>query len=108
MIPFLDVLVIREKTTLITNVYRKPTHTGRYINFSSNHPPHVKGGLVQSLHKRASTICKERHGLDYNISSLRRDLQLNVYPPCFTDSKSSSFAKNEVNPLGSVYILKVT
>jgi hypothetical protein len=41
-ISFLDVLVIRKETTLVTQVYRKPTHVGRYLNFKSSHPPHVK------------------------------------------------------------------
>jgi hypothetical protein len=46
VIAFLDVLVIMEETTLTTKVYRKPTHTGRYLNFNSNHPLHVKRGLI--------------------------------------------------------------
>jgi hypothetical protein len=58
-IPFLDVLDIRKETTLVTKVYRKPTNTGRYLSFNSNHPPHVKRGLIQSFHKRTSTICQE-------------------------------------------------
>jgi hypothetical protein len=80
VIAFLDVLVVREKTTLTTRVYRKPTHTGRYLNFNSNHPSHVKRGLIQSLHNRASTICQERKDLVKEIISLRRDPQLNGYP----------------------------
>jgi hypothetical protein len=59
-IAFLDVLVIKEGMTLVTKVYRKLTHTGRYLTFNSNHPPQMKRGLIQSLHNRASTICQER------------------------------------------------
>jgi hypothetical protein len=105
---FLDVLVIRKGTTLATKVYRKPTHTGRYLNFRSNHLPHVKRGLIQSLHNRASTICQERHDLLNEISNLKHDFQLNGYPQGFIDSvinsKGSSHPNTEEKPLGSVYI----
>jgi hypothetical protein len=43
-----DVQVIRKETTMVTKVYRKPTHTGRYYDFKFNHPPHAKRGLFQS------------------------------------------------------------
>jgi hypothetical protein len=62
-IPFLDVLVIKTGTALTTKVYRKTTHTGRYLNFNSNHPPHVKRGIVHCLHDRATTICQDRQDL---------------------------------------------
>jgi hypothetical protein len=104
-IVFLDVLVIREETTLTTKVYRKLTHTDQYLNFNSNH---VKRGLIQSLHNRASTICQEQQDLFNEISSLRRDLQPNGYPQGFTDSvinsKHSSRLNKEQKPLGSGYI----
>ncbi|PNF42699.1 hypothetical protein B7P43_G14177 [Cryptotermes secundus] len=107
-ISFLDVLVIREKTALATQVYRKPTHTGQYLNFNSNHPPHVKRGLIKSLHDRASTICQDRRDLVREINNLRHDLQLNGYPKGFIDSvinsKGSSRPKKEESPLCSVYI----
>jgi hypothetical protein len=57
-IRFPNVLVIRKGTTLATKVYGRPTHTGQYLNFRSNHPTRVKRGLIQSLHNRASTICQ--------------------------------------------------
>jgi hypothetical protein len=56
-ISFLDVLVIREGAALVTQVYKKPTHTGQYLNFKSDHPPHVKRGLIKNLYDRAATIC---------------------------------------------------
>jgi hypothetical protein len=107
-IAFLDVLVIRKETTLATKVYRKPTHTVRYLSFNSNHPPHVERGLIQSLHSRASTICQERQDLAKEISNLRSDLQLNGYPEGYIDSvinsKGSSRLNKEQMPLGYVYI----
>ena len=37
-IPFLDTMVEREGTSVTTTVYRKPTHTDRYLHFTSHHP----------------------------------------------------------------------
>lgn len=41
-IPFLDIIIIRENNVLTTNWYRKPTFSGRYMNFFSNHPLNYK------------------------------------------------------------------
>jgi hypothetical protein len=76
-IPFLDILVIRIGTVLAIKVSRTPTDTGLYLNFNSNHPPHMKRGLIQSLHNGASSICQERQDLFNEISSLGHDLQVN-------------------------------
>jgi hypothetical protein len=108
VIPFQDILVIRRGMTMATKVYQKPTHTGQYLNFKSNYPPHVKRGLIQSLHNRASTICQERRDVFNEISSLRRDLQLNGYPQGFTDliinSKCSRHPIKKEKSLDFVYI----
>jgi hypothetical protein len=44
-VPFLDVPVIRKEMTLATKVYRKPTHTGQYLNFKYNQLLHVRKGI---------------------------------------------------------------
>ena len=53
-LPFLDILVIRlGNGELDVSVYRKPTHTDRYLNYSSHHPEHVKRRVVKCLFDRA-------------------------------------------------------
>jgi hypothetical protein len=107
-IPFLDILVSRKGTTLTNNIYRKPIHTGRNLNFISNHPTDVKRGLLQNLHNLAPAICQERQGLFNEFGSLRRDLQVSGHPQRFIDSvinsKGSSCPDKQVKSLGSAYI----
>ena len=58
-IPFLDVMVNRtkNKTRAQTSVYRKPTHTDRYINYNSNHPKIVLRATLCNMRDRANNIC---------------------------------------------------
>ncbi len=37
-------------------MYRKPTHTDRYLHFKSHHPNHVKRGIVRHLYQRVSRV----------------------------------------------------
>ncbi len=38
---FLDVEIERENGHFITSIYRKKTHTDRYLNYKSNHHPRI-------------------------------------------------------------------
>jgi hypothetical protein len=53
---FLDILVTKRGPKLAMKVYQKPTHTGRYLQFKSNHPHHVKRGDVHSLISRGKIM----------------------------------------------------
>ena len=47
---FLDVAVIRKTDgTLSTDIYKKTTHTGKYLSFSSRHPLNQKLSIAQTL-----------------------------------------------------------
>jgi hypothetical protein len=74
-----------ERELMDTMIYRKPTHTGHYLNSDSNHPPHVRRGVVRSLVHRGSTICKEQEFLS-EVGNIKHELALNGYPLFFIDS----------------------
>lgn len=57
-IPFLDVLLTRLPDGHIRHtVYRKPTHTNRYLNAKSHHHPTQLHGTIRTLYDRAERIC---------------------------------------------------
>lgn len=77
---FLDVNVIRENGGLKTIVYRKKTHTGRYLNYKSNHCESIKEGVALSLFDRAKTVCKDETSLKHEFKQITSDLLKNGYP----------------------------
>ena len=78
-LPFLDVQLVRNGSSLETSVYRKKTHTDRYLHYNSHHHPRVKVGIVKTLKDRASRICQSSK-LRGEISRLQEVFEDNVYP----------------------------
>ena len=78
-LPFLDVLVTRkENQKLGHTVYRKPTHTDRYLHKHSNHHPRQKTGIIKTLTERALRIC-EPEKLTEELNHLEEALKKNGY-----------------------------
>lgn len=76
-LPFLDMLLKIIDGRVYTSVYRKPTHTDRYLNYKSNHPPHVKNGVIKNLVHRASL-----HGSSFQeIENIKKAMIANDFPP---------------------------
>ena len=56
----LDVMMERQQDGhLKFKVYRKPTHTDQYLDFSSHQPLQHKLGVIRTLHYRAQILCSE-------------------------------------------------
>ena len=55
-IPFLDTLTKPTPNSIESTVYRKPTHTDRYLDYNSNHPISAKLPVIHSLIHKAKQV----------------------------------------------------
>ena len=61
-LPFLDTLVHKQPdNSLLTSVYRKPTHTHLYLQWDSHHHLSAKYSVINTLRHRAKTVCSNHH-----------------------------------------------
>lgn len=84
-IAFLDTLIKKSTNGYKTMVYRKPTHTNKYLNFYSNHDLNVKKGVIKSLYDRAKIICSNNNDFDKEILFIKSVLTENNYPINFVN-----------------------
>ena len=80
-ISFLDISITRDHTgTLDTNIYRKPTHSERYLNFKSEHPLEHKSAVVNALTHRANSLIRDENKKRMELKHIQNVLILNGYP----------------------------
>ena len=80
-ISFLDISITRDHTgTLDTNIYRKPTHSERYLNFKSEHPLEHKSAVVNALTHRANSLIRDEKKKRVELKHTENVLTLNGYP----------------------------
>lgn len=106
-VPFLDTKVIRTDNNVIKlDWYRKPTSSGRYIHYKSNHDWQMKINVIKNLRNRIVRIAHP----DYQRSSLQKlygILRDNGYPHgllkrlifCTARSQNGS---EDLNPLETI------
>lgn len=85
--PFLDVLVKRSETGIITtSIYKKPTHTDQYLNFNSYQPKQHKASVVNTLLHRTKTLITDEEERIKEIKSIKENLIENDYPKSFIEN----------------------
>ena len=83
---FLDTLVTRDNGFLITNVYRKPTHTDKYLDYTSHHDKNHKVSRLSTalpLLHRAATLPNTNEGKQAESKHVIDALVTNGYPRNF-------------------------
>ncbi|XP_078380796.1 uncharacterized protein LOC144663661 [Oculina patagonica] len=79
-IPFLDTLVSRSNGVITIDVYRKSTHTDRYLDFYSHHEKKHKLSTASTLLNRASNLPSTPEGKAKELSHVTDALKSNSYP----------------------------
>jgi hypothetical protein len=107
-LPFLDVEVRRTENGIQTSVYRKPTHSGIYMEYNSEHTYAQKMSVTRSLAQRAFTHCSSEEIREKEISHIKRDLVMNGYPLEKIDAELSKVKSVIDNPKEATQSQQVT
>ncbi len=95
-VPFLDTYINSDdKGTIVTKVYRKPTHTDLYLNWHSHHPVSARMAVVRTLFHRAQTVCSTKEILEEEHQHLKTVLRINDYPEWAINKGSQLKEKNK-------------
>ena len=96
-LPFLDVMVFKLDNNLETKVYKKPTSTGQYLNYYSNHAGNVKLALAHGLFKRALKYTSRESDRKKEIQAVFHELKNNGYPNKVLNKALKKAQGNSIN-----------
>ena len=89
-IPFLDTnCTPYSNHTIHTTVYRKPTHTDRFLDWNANKSIPAKRSVIQALIHRAQMVCCTPRQLPKEMDYLHKVLCRNSYPEWFQKKKKT-------------------
>jgi hypothetical protein len=85
-LPFLDTVTIRSNGKVEVDIYRKPTHTDKYLHYDSHHPKQHKLSVLNTLLDRAEKIPSSNRGKRRERKHVFKVLRDNGYPFKFIQS----------------------
>ena len=79
-IAFLDTLVKLEGTSILTDLYSKPTDSHNYLYYDSAHPQRCKDSIPYSQFLRVRRICTSKVAFDQHVIQLASHFLRRKYP----------------------------
>ena len=104
-LPFLDTITSRRGTAVEVEVYRKPTHTDRYLDFHSHHPWCHKRSVVNTLLLRARNIPSTGEGKLEETQRAKAVLRENNYPSGFIKECERALATKSAKPTTNGFVV---
>ena len=83
MLPVLDMLIIRNGTSLSSTWYSKPTDTGLLMNYHALAPRRYKRSVVAGFVYRIHRACSSWKNFHDSLLKAKCILEKNQYPPDF-------------------------
>ena len=96
-LPFLDMRVDLQATTISSTIYRKKTDTGVILNYSSNAPRQWKSALFKWFLARAERLCSDESLRQEEWTHLRNQFHANGYPDWFLDKELDKYKQHKVD-----------
>ena len=97
-VSFLDTLITRKNGAVTISVYRKPTHTDRYLDFNSHHELKHKISTASTLLNRALNLPSTAEGVRKELSHVSNALKSNGYPSATVSNILKKKSTSEVIP----------
>ena len=82
-LPYLDTLTKPTSNSIEPTVYRKPTHTDRYLDYNSYQPISAKLSVFHTLIHRAKQVCSTPELFEREMDHFHKVLKDNQYPAQF-------------------------
>ena len=97
-ISFLDTLIIKKNGAVAIGVYRKPTHTDRYLDFNSHHELKHKITTAFILLNRALNLPSTAEGVNKELTYVSNALKSNSYTSAVISNIVKKKSTSEVIP----------
>ena len=97
IISFLDLLITKQRTTLDTDIYRKPTATDTNINYQSNHPLEHKMAAYRFLINRMNSLPQWNNNKKKEWDTIKTIAENNKFPLLKINKLYNNLVKQQKN-----------